>query len=251
MFSTTSWHSRFTQQAQWTARLRSYIYDLVSIKSATAILDIGCGTGAIESEFKTFTDANITAVDLDYPRLAFARNHFVANWVNGNAFSLPFNRDSFDICLCHYLLLWVKDPLRVMEEMKRVTHPNGYILILAEPDYTHRIDFPEELRILGKLQSESLRIQGADSGIGPSVAGLLNQAGIDIIETGLSGGQWRPSISNEDIDFEWKTLENDLSTVLTKEQLQDYRLRDLAARHAGTRILYVPVFYAIGRIHSS
>ena len=250
MFSTSEWHSRFTQQALWTAELRSYIYKLIAPRSDAAILDVGCGTGALESEYAALTNTTLTAVDIDYPRLVFARDHFSAHWVNGNALSLPFTQDSFDICLCHYLLLWINNPLRALDEMKRVTRPGGHVLILAEPDYTHRIDFPDDLSILGKLQAESLVSQGADPGIGPSIAGLLNQAGIEVIETGLSGGQWRPSASTYEIENEWKTLKHDLSNILTPEQIEKYHAQDLAARVAGTRILFVPVFYAIGKIKS-
>jgi hypothetical protein len=135
-----------------------------------------------------------------------------------------------------------------LEEMKRVTRPGGHILILAEPDYTHRIDFPDELSILGKLQAESLGSQGADPGIGPSIAGLLNQVDIEVIETGLSGGQWHPSNSTKDKENEWMTLELDLLNILTPEQIEKYKMQDLAARVVGTRILFVPVFYAIGKI---
>jgi SAM-dependent methyltransferase len=248
MFSTSDWHSRFSQQARWTAQLRSYIYKLIAPRSDAALLDIGCGTGALEPEYSSLTDTAITSLDIDLPRLVFARDQFSANWVNGNALSLPFTQDSFDICLCHYLLLWINEPLRALEEMKRVTRPGGHVLILAEPDYTHRIDFPNELTILGKHQCESLESQGADPGIGPSIAGLLNQSGIEVIETGLSGGQWHPSTSTYEFENEWKTINHDLSNILTAEQIEKYEAKDLAARVDGIRILFVPVFYAIGKI---
>ncbi len=248
MFSTADWHSRFSQQALWTEQIRSYIYKLVAPRPDAAILDVGCGTGALEPECSSLTDTVITSLDIDFPRLVFASEQFSANWVNGNALSLPFPQDSFDICLCHYLLLWINEPLLALEEMKRVIHPGGHVLILAEPDYTHRIDFPDELSVLGKLQAESLGSQGADPGIGPSIAGLLNQVDIEVIETGLSGGQWRPSNSTNDMENEWKTLKHDLSNNQTPEQIEKYQAQDLAARVDGTRILFVPVFYAIGKI---
>ena len=50
------------------------------------------------------------------------------------------------------------------------------------------------------------------------------------------------------IENEWKTLKHDLSNILTPEQIEKYQAQDLAARVAGTRILFVPVFYAIGKI---
>ena len=37
----------------------------------------------------------------------------------------PFTNASFDLTFCHYLLLWLKDPLSAIKEMKRVTRPGG------------------------------------------------------------------------------------------------------------------------------
>ena len=68
--------------------------------------------------------------------------------------------------------------------MKRVTKSSGYVLALAEPDYTARIDQPDELVALGKWQNELLQRQGADIGLGVRLAGLFFRAGIKIIETG-------------------------------------------------------------------
>ena len=48
------------------------------------------------------------------------------------------------------------NPLQALDEMKRVTRPGGHVLILAEPDYTHRIDFPDELEYLGKFRLNRL-----------------------------------------------------------------------------------------------
>lgn len=250
MFSLEDWHERFTQQASWTLSLRRYIYDKISLASVSSILDIGCGTGVLESELASNNPISVTALDLDFSRLVFARNNTRANWLCSDVFSLPFTNGTFEISLCHYLLLWLKDPIKGLLEMKRVTRPGGYILLLAEPDYTHRIDFPEEMNTLGKWQKDALIEQGAHPGIGLTIGSLLDQSGIEVIETGLSGGQWNPTHTSYDSDLEWKILENDLSQSMDKDQLQKYKDIDNSARKSGTRVLYVPVFYAIGRTPS-
>ncbi len=248
MLSIADWHARYSQQAEWTANLRKYIFDTLSIQSAASILDVGCGTGALEPDLRAFTKASINALDIDYSRLQFAKNIFDGNWVNGNGVTLPFADNSFDFSLCHYLMLWLPKPLSVLAEMKRVTCPGGHILLLAEPDYTHRVDFPDKLAILGELQSDSLAKQGANPAIGRSIGSLMNQAGIQIIEIGLSGGQWQPAVSNHDIVLEWKTLRADLEEFITDKTLEEMEQLDLIARTSGERILYVPTFYAIGRV---
>jgi len=170
-FTLDKWHLRYTQQAQWTAQIRRYIYDRISIHSAKSILDIGCGTGVLESELSADHSYSVTGLDIDYPSLYFAKKETTAGWICGDAFHLPFKDNSFDVTLCHFLMLWLNAPTLALIEMKRVTQKGGFILILAEPDYMHRIDFPEELSILGKLQSDSLTEQGAHPGIGASIGG--------------------------------------------------------------------------------
>lgn len=248
MFSINDWHRQFQRQAGWTSHLREYIYDKISLSKARSILDVGCGTGVLEVELGSLTSIKITALDIVFQRLQFANTHHHSNWLCGDTYALPFADATFDISFCNYLLLWLKNPVKALVEIKRITCPGGYILLLAEPDYTHRIDFPEELDYLGKVQMDALVAQGANPGIGPAIGALLNQASIEIVETGLAGGQWNPSNNTQDSDLEWEILDDDLEGLTDEVKLQSYKAIDVLARKAGTRILYVPVFYAIGRI---
>ena len=67
---------------------------------------------------------------------------------------------SFDIVYCHFLLLWVNDPLQVVREMARVGQS---VLALAEPDYSQRVDEPAALKPLGEWQTEALTKAGSKS----------------------------------------------------------------------------------------
>ena len=80
---------------------------------------------------------------------------------------------SFDICLCHFLLLWIANPLAALKEMRRIVKPGGWVLALAEPDYGSRIDFPPELEALGQAQSKALQSQCADVSVGRKLRGLF------------------------------------------------------------------------------
>lgn len=242
-FTTDKWHLRYTQQAQWTSQIRQFIFDRISLRSAKSILDIGCGTGVLEKEISGDHSSLLTGLDIDFPSLIYASKQATAGWVCADAFQLPFRDNSFDVILCHYLLLWLTDPTLALLEMRRVTQNCGFILILAEPDYTHRIDFPDELSILGKLQSDSLKEQGAHPGIGASIGGLLASSGFEVMEVGLSGGQWTPQVDEEEDELEWQVLLHDLP----HSDLKKYKKIDRSARRNGSRILFVPVFYAIAQ----
>ncbi|MFT3891722.1 MAG: class I SAM-dependent methyltransferase [Anaerolineales bacterium] len=133
-----NWHRRYTQQATWTRDLRSYLFEKAGLVNAHRVLEAGCGTGAILSELTT--SAVLYGLDVNPAVLAECQVHAPkTTLVQGDALSLPYSDASFEIVYCHFLLLWVTDPLQSLLEMKRVTQPGGHIIAFAEPDYLHRV----------------------------------------------------------------------------------------------------------------
>lgn len=239
------WHARFTQQARWTAQLRAYLFKKVSLDTAHRILDLGCGTGALLEEFPG--KMGIYGLDLSLPAVNQAAYHAPgASLACADAETTPFASATFDIVFCHFVLLWVRDPLKIVTEMRRVTRPGGAVLALAEPDYGARIDYPPELARLGRWQTESLQRQGADPFIGRKLAGIFARAGLKQIETGVLGGEWKNPFSTDQRDLEWDVLESDLAGIVTPQDIQKMRKLDDRARECGERVLYVPTFYALG-----
>jgi len=165
--------------------------------------------------------------------------------VEGNAMELPFPDKSFDIVYSHYLLLWVKDPLQALKEMKRVS--NGYVIAFAEPDYRERVDAPDELIPLGQWQTDSLIRQGADPSLGARLAELFFEAGITIIETGaIQIRENEPSLN--EWELEWEVIESDLKGWIQDQDIQKMKRVDKQAREQGKRVLHVPTFFAWGHI---
>ncbi len=243
----SGWHARYLQQARWTYNLRQYAYQGHNLQKAQDILEVGCGTGALLAELARLSRARITGLDIDRERLSMAQRHAPgARLVEGDAHRLPFSNAHYDLSLCHFLLLWVDDPLQVISEMKRVTRPGGSVLALAEPDYGGRVDYPPEIARLGEMQRESLRSQGADPEMGRRLASLFKRAGLAGVETGVLGGEWKEARSMDEWKTEWEVMESDLAGRLSPRELDDLKRRDLQATLAGERILFVPVFYAFG-----
>jgi hypothetical protein len=144
--------------------------------------------------------------------------------------------------------LWVTNPGLVLREMARVTIPGGAVLALAEPDYGGRIDQPPALEALGRWQAGSLQRQGADPQVGRKLRGLFVQAGIRQVESGILGAGWDAPPSPEEREMEWAVIEADLSGQIPTADLQEMRKLDEAAWQSGERVLFVPTFYAWGRV---
>ncbi|MGD8457924.1 MAG: methyltransferase domain-containing protein [Anaerolineales bacterium] len=247
MLPIQEWHKRFMQQAEWTRDIRQYLFNKAHLENAQSILDVGCGTGAITREIPN--NSIIHGLDLEMDRLRFAQSDL--NYVSllcADGHHLPYPENSFSTVLCHFLLLWVISPKIVIREMIRVCKPGGYILLLAEPDYGGRIDYPNDLQLLGESQTESLRKQGAEPNTGRELAKWLYEEGVNDIEVGILGAQWKGKPSHDTWKSEWQILEFDLGDSLTKDDIREYKEIDKAAWEDGSRILFIPTFYAIGII---
>ena len=240
-----NWHDRYVQQAGWTRDLRNYLFDKAGLKTARCVLEVGCGTGAILSELDS--PASPHGLDLDAGALVDARVHAPdATLVRGDALSLPYADFTFDITFCHFLLLWVRDPLTAVREMARVTRPNGFVLALAEPDHTARVDKPESLAPLGRWQTEALRRQGADVSFGAHLADTFARAGIEIVETGSIQRAEEATVSGQ--EKEWAVIEADVRGLVAEEEIHKLKLLDEEARARGGRVLHVPTYFVWGRV---
>jgi ubiquinone/menaquinone biosynthesis C-methylase UbiE len=249
LLSPHDWRQRYQQQAGWTRSMRSYLFRRYDIGAGKRILEVGCGTGAVTSELSATSTSHVFGLDLNFPFLSLAsENDPLTHYTAGDAFSLPFASVSFDAVFCHFFLLWIRDIPSVLAEIARVIRPGGTILALAEPDYGGRIDFPDSLTELGQWQAFALGSQGAQPNIGRRLMAEFLAAGFTEVESGLMGGQWKASYDPTVFEAEWKIIESDLAVMVSSSRLQALRRMDQVSHRKGERILYVPTFYASGKV---
>ena len=105
--------------------------------SGGTILDVGCGFASVPIEIaKTFPDAKITGIDLGEPLLDIGRTLVKEEkledqifLLNGDALNLQYDNKAFDVVINSFLLHIVEDPIQMLNEIDRVTKPEGMILI--------------------------------------------------------------------------------------------------------------------------
>jgi SAM-dependent methyltransferase len=188
-------------------------------------------------------------IDIDGAALRFAHHTQPNAWfVQGDARALPFAPAVFDLVFCHFLLLWVPQPELALAEMTRVTHPGGWVMAFAEPDYGGRVDYPPPLDELGRIQSTALARRGAEPNMGRKLSGLFHAAGLSEVETGVLGGQWQSVPSPTALEDEWRTLVSDLEGMVEPRRLEELRRLNESAWQEGRRVLFVPTFYAAGQV---
>ena len=243
--STREWHAQFARQARWTGATRNQLYRRAKLLYAERVLDVGCGTGAITCELARRTRGEVIGLDIDPSMLAFARQQDRdTHYEEGDALAMPYPDRYFDVVTCHFVLLWVSDPLRVVCEMARVTRVQGCVLICAEPDYGGRLDWPK--LPIREWQIEGLRRQGAHPTIGRQLRQLLVQAGLHT-EVGVIPSHWDSQSLRENFDAEWAFLRRDAEEAVGTPAFAQVKDQARAASDAGTRTVYLPTFYAFGR----
>lgn len=242
-------HAQFIVQAHWTAALRQYLLKIAGLTDSSNILETGCGTGVIASDLSRLLKARITGIDIHFESLLFLkRQNSGARIAAANGLALPFPNKTFDACVSHYYLLWMKDQQQAVSEMVRVTKDNGYVIAFAEPDYQARIDYPESLQIIGQLQNQSLQAKGASLATGRKLRELFTTARLKDVRCGVFGSEWLSMDKLADFEFEWRYLQEDLRPYLSTEAIDSLLEKDLITRENQQRVIFIPTFWAIGKV---
>ena len=98
------------------------------------VLEIGCGCGS-EAELFARAGAQYTALDLTNAAVSLTRKRFQLSklegrFLQGDAESLPFADDSFDVVYSHGVLHHTPDTPRTIREIHRVLSPGGRAMIM-------------------------------------------------------------------------------------------------------------------------
>lgn len=240
-------HERFVEQASWTRQAQSLFLQAASITPESRVLEVGCGTGAVIASLTSVAQAWYTGADIQLDLLECAAeksNVFPFSCADG--YSLPYAAGSFDAVFSHYFLLWIKDPLAILKEMRRVTRPGGLVAALAEPDYGSRIDYPDEFSAAGRVQRESLIHHGADPDSGRKLASLLASAGCEMIAYGIFGAFQPKPPEPSQIISEQAILEHDVASWMDPIALKTLLEFDSLSREKNTRVQFIPTFFGWG-----
>jgi ubiquinone/menaquinone biosynthesis C-methylase UbiE len=113
---------------------------LLDAETNLAVLDVGCGTGLFSIALAEASPRwQVTGLDASKGMLAVARANADKRNVErlklerGNAYTLPFDDDSFDVVNASGLLPNLDNHPRAMAEFRRVLRPGG-LLTLVEVD---------------------------------------------------------------------------------------------------------------------
>jgi ubiquinone/menaquinone biosynthesis C-methylase UbiE len=155
------------------------------VRSASRILDCGCGPGSVTIGLAQWApDGETVGVDLGAEQLdaarALARNRGVNNLTfrHGDIFDLPFGDSSFDVVFSQTVLCHIPEPEKALAEIKRVLCPGG-LVALRDAITASTVIWPDEplVRELVRVIRLAVQHSGGNPDVGRELGTLLRSAG--------------------------------------------------------------------------
>lgn len=152
-------------------------------------LDVACGTGAVTRVMAQITGPNqVIGVDASAARLKEARRLAAASgcdiqFLEGSADSLPVADGTSMFTHARMLFQYVRDPLAVLREMKRVTRPAGTVVVIdLDGQIASLHPLPDEVRCELNTALQLLQATGFDPYVGRKLFGFFHQVGLERIQ---------------------------------------------------------------------
>jgi SAM-dependent methyltransferase len=226
------------------------MFDEIAPKPGEAILDVGCGSGALDRLLaKRFGDGNpITATDVNPFLLreaaALAAEDGVGGRITfreGNAERLPFPDASFDHAFT-VTVLEECDADLALRELFRVVRPGGRVGVIVRaidmPQWWH-LDLPDPIRRKADVPPQSVGPRGvADA----SLYRRMRAAGFE----GLTCFPALVTFDRPEGPI-WRYREDHVLSQLTDMETVAWHAATAAAREAGLLFMANPLHRAVGR----
>jgi len=117
--------------------------ELMGYKNTGRCIEVGCGRGSISSYF---CENGFDCTLLDYSKSVlstakdvFRNNKQSASFIQGDALSLPFDNDCFDVAVSIGLLEHFEDIMTPIKEQLRILKPGGLFLGYIVPERSDNI----------------------------------------------------------------------------------------------------------------
>lgn len=107
---------------------------IVGKKKFKKILDDGCASGSMANEIsKILPKSKVTGIDVYNKAIKFGKTQYPhIKFLVADAHKLPFRNKSFDLVICYETIEHVVNPVKVLQEIKRVLKKDGLGIITMD-----------------------------------------------------------------------------------------------------------------------
>jgi SAM-dependent methyltransferase len=171
----------------WAIRL----VEFADLEPGDRVLDVACGTGVVArtaadrlSRGRADATATVAGVDSNDAMLSIARRlRPDLRWMVGDAASLPFDADTFDVVLCQAALMFFQDRAGALADMGRVAGLTGRVVIQVPGRLSHSAGYRALTEVVARHAGPAaLDLLGAYFAVGEPdlVRELFGAAGLRI-----------------------------------------------------------------------
>lgn len=174
---------RRASDCQQQGMLQAYLADM-ELPDGAAVLDVGCGTGAVSRELARRPGiGQVIGVDPSPVFLVAARKLAASlpnlSFIEGDGRSLPSENNSFDAVIFHTTLSHVPEPQAALDEAFRVLRPGG-VLAVFDGNYTTTTLATGDFDPLQSCADAAMASLVHDRWLIPHLPGLIRAAGFTI-----------------------------------------------------------------------
>jgi len=187
-------HESVLRSHRWRTAENSCGYLLPHLQRGQRLLDVGCGPGTISVDLaRRIAPGDVVGIDLAAEVVAQAEEHRreqgIENirFATGDVYSLDHPDATFDVVHAHQVLQHLTDPVRALEELRRVLKPGG-LLAVRDSDYGAFTWAPADpgLDRWLELYHQVTRRNGAEPDAGRLLLGWVQRAGFGDVGAGSS-----------------------------------------------------------------
>jgi ubiquinone/menaquinone biosynthesis C-methylase UbiE len=172
------------------------------LNTPCSIVDFGCGLGYMGTKLlpllpqgSSYTGIDKSVPLLDEARRIFTKLPYQSKFVQSEVYSVPLDKNSFDIAISHAVLMHLQRPVDALNEMIRVTRNGGMVItcnatrnafnamFYIDEVNTHEATSP----VLSQQMHRHIReTEGIDYNIGIKTPVLMHKAGLKNIGCRIS-----------------------------------------------------------------
>ena len=117
----------------WFRYTQKLTLDQFNLRSDGKLLDVGCGTGyAVHTASMILSNGKACGIDISPQMITIAESKSESDRVEficAGAEDIPYPENTFDYVMCSNSFHHYPDPVRALDEMRRVLVPNGRLVI--------------------------------------------------------------------------------------------------------------------------
>lgn len=208
-----------------------------------SIADFGCGLGYVANLLDPFLTpgSRYTGLDVSKPLLEEATRkirctNLSTEFMHANAQQTPLADGSFDVAICHALLMHLPDPMGTLREMVRIVKPGGLIICCeANRSAVNASHFVSEiarsamidLGILQRFIERNRAATGADPDIGVKLPVMFHALGLEGIQARVTDCVrcvLPPLVTSEQQSL-FEAVRSELPAVISDEMAEKIRSR--------------------------